>query len=664
MLEGPCSALSEAVLQSLSCAAVAVLLSLSAMCATFIWYNIGWAKSRFHNLEKHENELKRDLHQAINDFAPSGIFLSECGEVGEGLPAAWHGVLTRILPAGFYPWVHSHYTCILNLNDVDVVSQPALVGPMCTMKGHEYRKCQRVEVALKGNAAKPIVLYNVHSPASKKHPLGPAVREQIMDWFGQRRTERALIGGDLNMSPISLHEHLDRYRDFSYCFEENHEHGDVVLAKKLPEAESLACAINRTSDTHRMCVVTVPRAAKPPPPPPPPPPPSCASQDKSAAKPAAEAAGGSSKATEPAEKKPRKETADETMASATRDGAGTNSAAKPATPGAGDGEQEALPQREGAAGAGTAEKETPVAEDSESQTPLVDMLFRAVGQRMDASAAERKLFGQLAANLWNGSFTHPPRNPHVADPRCAKQRLETMLQKVLIVREKYQKRAQESGTIKDGDIERSLTEDETKIVHNLYMNDVEYWMTPEVAQKYYALIAEADEEDRKAKGKGKNAGGQKGKGKSKRSAEKPGERGPRQEAQQLKKQRFNKVLNDYAASKAFFMTLVKHPRLMKVEHLVGLVNELKAVKETPEYEKMVKVSEKKTNDEKRLKRERDAARVELNRGRAEYQAFRRTKLAKQYDSGELLECFVQAQNAWNRVKQTGVAVLLGAGQSY
>ena len=52
----------------------------------FVWYNIGWLASRFNNLGKHETTLSEDLNQAIVDYDPSGIFLSECGEIDKGLP--------------------------------------------------------------------------------------------------------------------------------------------------------------------------------------------------------------------------------------------------------------------------------------------------------------------------------------------------------------------------------------------------------------------------------------------------------------------------------------------------------------------------------------------------------------------------------------------------
>ena len=65
--------------------------------------------------------------------------------------------------------------------------------------------------AMQGNCLsvdKPIDLYNVHSPASKKHPLVPTVRQDILTWFLPNARPRAIIGGDFNSSLPSLDDVL------------------------------------------------------------------------------------------------------------------------------------------------------------------------------------------------------------------------------------------------------------------------------------------------------------------------------------------------------------------------------------------------------------------------------------------------------------------------
>ena len=110
------------------------------------------------------------------------------------------------------------------------------------------------------------------------------------------------------------------------------------------------------------------------------------------------------------------------------------------------------------------------------------------------------------------------------------------------------------------------------------MNDVSDWMNSECLQQYNDLIEEADA----AKGKSKNSAGKPGKGnasKDKGSAGKPakdkagkGKAGPRQQAQQLKKQRFNKIISDIACKKGLFMSFVRFPaRLQSDEDIKNLL---------------------------------------------------------------------------------------------
>ena len=184
----------------------------------------------------------------------------------------------------------------------------------------------------------------------------------------------------------------------------------------------------------------------------------------------------------------------------------------------------------------------PPAEDLETY-PLADALFKAVGQKMDAGEAERRVFAELAEQLWTGSLAStPPVGSTTPNPRVSKRRLECMLTKVKSVRQVYHSRLFHLGHINDEDLKRSLTETECKLVHNAWMNDVSAWMSSDCLQDYNTLIREAD-----ALPTGKS--GKKGGGKG--SAAKPVV-GPRQKDQQLKKQRFNKVVNDIAANKAFF----------------------------------------------------------------------------------------------------------------
>ena len=147
--------------------------------------------------------------------------------------------------------------------------------------------------------------------------------------------------------------------------------------------------------------------------------------------------------------------------------------------------------------------------------------------------------------------------------------------------------------IPDIDFKRSLETWEVQSLHNKWMNDVGSWMTPDCLQQYNDLIQEAEELE-KGKGKG-NAGklakGTK-KGENKGKAGKPAgaKHGPRQQAQQLKKQRFNKIISDLAANKGFFMCLLRHPCVVTVEGITHLLEELAEVKNSKEYCDMLHVS--------------------------------------------------------------------------
>ena len=89
--------------------------------------------------------------------------------------------------------------------------------------------------------------------------------------------------------------------------------------------------------------------------------------------------------------------------------------------------------------------------------------------------------------------------------------------------------------IDDDDFERSLTENEMKHVHNLWMNDVKEWMSDDCYQLYTDLL--------------KSAADLKSQGRDECKSKKGHCNGPGQQAQQLKKQRFNKVLSDLGAKK-------------------------------------------------------------------------------------------------------------------
>ena len=68
---------------------------------------------------------------------------------------------------------------------------------------------------------------------------------------------------------------------------------------------------------------------------------------------------------------------------------------------------------------------------------------------------------------------------------------------------------------------------------------------------------------------------------------------PKQKAQQLKKQRFNKVTSDLACNKAFFFSFVRHPAARTAQGILTTLETLTAIKQSTEYKKIVESSKKK-----------------------------------------------------------------------
>lgn len=107
------------------------------------------------------------------------------------------------------------------------------------------------------------------------------------------------------------------------------------------------------------------------------------------------------------------------------------------------------------------------------------------------------------------------------------------------------------------------------------MNDVGAWMTPGCLQQYNDLLEGAQElgkekgtgKSKDKKGKSKGSAGTPAKGVEKGRAEKPAGQlhGPKQQAHQLRKHNFKKVLRDFAANKAFFMSFARHPCLFSAD---------------------------------------------------------------------------------------------------
>ena len=558
------------------------------------FYNIGWMSTRLNNLKKHSATLNEDLREAIDDMDADVICLCECGEIGIGLdPTKWLEAIRNICGMGFAIFQHSHYTVIVKMETMEIVQKPTLRGPMTPAQGHEYRKCQHLQVKVKDSAANPIDIFNVHSPASSKRPLNATVREQILTWFRTNMSSQTLIGGDLNSSKFSLDAVLKR-SGVHYLFEVNAKHGDLVVCKGL-HAESLACEISRTSDAHKMCVVMV--------------------TQKLAAKPAQQQSSSAASAAHPAQ-------------------------------------QQSVAQSSSAAQLAQEQRLSLMPNLAvQPEYSFVHALFPYPG-----SPDEQFLFQQLVDSIWKDGGPGMPPGLSAGNPEAVKPRLDEMLKTALTVREKYHVKLENLGEFEDQNVLRDLNNDEARLVHNAFMNDCEAWMTPECLNDYNRLLAENEQLQNE-----KPAKGNKNKGCSSRAKGTSKGKGPGQEAQQLKKQRFNKHMSDIAGNKNFFMSFVRCPSMLTLEGILQILKEFVEAKQCPEYERMLDVSKKKSEELRDLKRKRDQARVLCKRGKRDLDSRKHTTLAQMYESGKLIDDKLEAEKAYGdrATHGQGLALFLG-----
>ena len=131
--------------------------------------------------------------------------------------------------------------------------------------------------------------------------------------------------------------------------------------------------------------------------------------------------------------------------------------------------------------------------------------------------------------------------------------------------------------------------------------------------------------------------------------------GPRQQAQQLKKQRFNKVCSDLACKKAFFMTFVRHPCYDSADKVKALLNSLTEIMKTQEHKAMVRDSADKNAEETEQKRQCHQARLAFKRGKLDHENNVESKLAHKYAAGELEKQVLKAEAVSTRKKHLGVA---------
>lgn len=110
--------------------------------AVFGVYSFTWAKSRLTDRHRAERErtLKEDLCAGFQIHNVDAMWLSECGEVEEGLGQDFHVLLLDICGRDFSVICQSHYACILRISSIDFAKGPSLTEPLSRLPDHEYRK--------------------------------------------------------------------------------------------------------------------------------------------------------------------------------------------------------------------------------------------------------------------------------------------------------------------------------------------------------------------------------------------------------------------------------------------------------------------------------------------------------------------------------------------
>ena len=352
---------------------------------------------------------------------------------------------------------HSHYACIVRTSTIDITKEPSLTEALCPLPNHEYRRSQYLQITLKSPIAyKPIDVYNLHSPSSANRPLTAGIREQILRWMFVNTAERALVGGDLNTSVFSLEYQLGKA--WQFYFQPNHKHGDLSCGKGIAAA-SVPCFIDSTSKDHTMCIVHV-------------------TFDKL---------------------KPEKGCSPFLPESIPE----VSFLRNPITRETWDDMSESENEKEDDLAVGppelipSGENMFAVQAQQRESTRYADSMLRAFEQAQDPRGDEcEQLLTLLEARLWNPVYKVPSgetrgiRYTHER-PADARLRLDRLIAKALQVRTKYHALLYEMWCIDDDDFERSLTEDEMKHVHNLWMNDVKEWMSDDCYQLYTDLLKSA-----------------------------------------------------------------------------------------------------------------------------------------------------------------------------
>ena len=149
----------------------------------FAWYNIGFQDTQLGQDRWHQC-LEADLKELFMTHYADVVLLSECGEVGDGLGSEWNRMMDAFCEQmrpnyNIRFWSEGHYTTLVDTEAIVVLDNPHLVS--LRVRDAPYRQAQHLVVEPRDG--KPVVLYNVHCPASRRHPFQPQARREVVQWI-------------------------------------------------------------------------------------------------------------------------------------------------------------------------------------------------------------------------------------------------------------------------------------------------------------------------------------------------------------------------------------------------------------------------------------------------------------------------------------------------
>jgi hypothetical protein len=585
------------------------------------FYNIEWTDTQLsgQNHEMHREQLGRDCARAF-EFNDLGM-LCLCQVGTNRLDENLHAHLGN--SAGFQDkyrgqnvnrwleqviqeccktsidlqaYVLGPYAIVLNKSVCCFEGSPKLTGALVTYPGtdHTYRRAVHSVIQVLPHG--PLIeVWVHHAPSSKGRGYTPLAREQTTEYFFDNVSDKAIVGGDLNMSKHGIknalrtwssrsgytQEEIDqRWKTWQIHMLPEAKHGDLALSHGFTASQIAVTRVgcntdDATSNAHELVVVQISLGDLPP-------------HKRSSLEPSSDAH--------------------------------ESSAAQPAP---------------------AARR---LSEDSRARKFLA-ALDEAAHER-DDNPAQATLLRELVNSLWWGKLMRMPTDDvwHLDAEKqedFAIAKLDQLIELVVTIRMAWidSPESEQARKVAGRHLEQlqgDMSDREIASCHNYYMNSL-VWMSEEKRAEYDRLKHEQEESNREknqAKGKSKGKLDTKGKDKEK------GGPGPGQRAQQLKKKSFNVFCFQASGCRQLLFALVRQPSFLKAKGLENLLEEWASIKKTSEYNEAVEQSKQRTEEQTKQKAELQNLRIQINRLRR-----------KDEDTEDLLLELENKEKSYGRGKQ-------------